>query len=423
MKGMVISINPKYNKLDSESDFEYGLRLISIKHEDKPDDLDWQDIVEILNLDCHRDSLRKAADTTQYSGYNVMQYFKRKIEEVKISNNSDINLDSDSYMKELEIKLREIEKERIKLQTEKLEYTRWIREDVRDELFEEKVIDSIKKYSSFSNPPKDIPIVHNKKVGLLSLADAHFGKEYKIYGLRDEIINQYSPEIFYSRMEQIYNETLEIVEKENLKVLHIFELGDHVEGFIRNSQLWSLRWGVIDSAVIYGNYMGDWLNKMSENVNVIYHQTEGNHDECRLLDGKKGQHLNESSGKIVKNSILLKNKNNSNFKYVENKTGLIFENIAGYNIMGIHGEVKNLSQAIKDYSDIYDVKISYLIAGHKHHSEFVNCGVRKGCVGVGSLVGSDDFSMTIRKSADATASFLIFEEGKGKVDEHTFVLN
>ena len=34
-----------------------------------------------------------------------------------------------------------------------------------------------------------------------------------------------------------------------------------------------------------------------------------------------------------------------------------------------------------------------------------------------------DYSMSIRKTADATASFVIFETGKGKVDEHTFVLN
>ena len=43
--------------------------------------------------------------------------------------------------------------------------------------------------------------------------------------------------------------------------------------------------------------------------------------------------------------------------------------------------------------------------------------------GVGSIIGSDDYSMSIRKTADATASFVIFETGKGKVDEHTFVLN
>ena len=54
------AVNPQYKKLESETDYEYGLRLISIKVEEKPDDLDWEDIVKLLNLDCHRDSLRKA---------------------------------------------------------------------------------------------------------------------------------------------------------------------------------------------------------------------------------------------------------------------------------------------------------------------------------------------------------------------------
>ena len=72
-------INPKYNKLENETDYEYGLRLISIKVEEKPDDLDWSDIVELLDLDCHKDSLRKAAAVTDFCGYKVMQYYKDKI--------------------------------------------------------------------------------------------------------------------------------------------------------------------------------------------------------------------------------------------------------------------------------------------------------------------------------------------------------
>ena len=330
---------------------------------------------------------------------------------------------SDEYHNKIAEQYRELQKERYKLQTEKLEYNRWLREDARDEMFEEKVIETLIKYSSVTNPPKPIEVTHGKRAGVLCLADCHFGKEYKIYGLFDEVINEYSPEIFYSRMEQIYSETLEQIEKENLTVLHIYNLGDSVEGFIRNSQLWSLRWGVIDSATIFGNYMGDWLRKLSEKVSVIYHQTDGNHDELRLLDGKKGQHLCESAGKIVKNCIALKNEGNRNFKYVENKTGLIFENICGYNILGIHGEVKDLKRAISDFDNIYGTKISYLIAGHKHHAEFEECGVKKGCIGVGSIMGSDDFSMSIRTCANATATFIVFEEGKGKVDEHTYVLN
>ena len=396
-----------YKRFDGETDEELIYRITGEKEQIGS----WQDVADILN----------ELLGTEYTESKFRK--QRQAFDKMLAANQSKFVDSDAQLKEIEIQKRELEKAKIKLQTEKLEYTRWLREDARDELFEEKVIESIKKYANILNPPKDIPVKHSKRNGLLCIADSHFGKEYTIYGLFDEVINQYSPEIFYQRMEQIYNETLEMIDREKLSTLYIFNLGDSVEGFIRNSQLWSLRWGVIDSATIFGNYMGDWLRKLSEKVNVVYHQTDGNHDELRLLDGKKGQHLCESAGKIIKNCIILKNENNPNFTYKSNKTGLILENISGFNVMGIHGEVNNLSSAIKDYSDIYDIKVSYLCAGHKHHSEFVNCGVKKGCIGVGSIVGSDDFSMTIRKAADATASFIVFEEGKGKTDEHTFVLN
>lgn len=74
---------------------------------------------------------------------------------------------------------------------------------------------------------------------------------------------------------------------------YIYNLGDSLCGFIRNSQLWSLRWGVIDSAVIFGNYMGDWLERTFKKVNIIYHQTSGNHDELRLLDERSSIYVRD----------------------------------------------------------------------------------------------------------------------------------
>jgi len=74
-------MHPLYEKFENETDYEYGLRLIETKIEEKPEDLDWQDIVEAIGLDCHRDSLRKAASVTPYSGYEVAQYYKKKFAE------------------------------------------------------------------------------------------------------------------------------------------------------------------------------------------------------------------------------------------------------------------------------------------------------------------------------------------------------
>ena len=60
---------------------------------------------------------------------------------------------------------------------------------------------------------------------------------------------------------------------------------------------------------------------------------------------------------------------------------------------------------------------------HKHYNEYANCGVRRGAIGVASVVGIDDYSMRIRKSADASASLICYEENKGKVADFTIVLN
>ena len=393
---------------------EYGLRLITLKVEQNPADLEWSDIVDLLGLDCHPDSLRKAANVTSFSGYNVMQYYQNQIKN---------GIDNDELIRKLNEKERAIRIERVKLQDEKREYNEWLREQAREEAFEEKVINSIKECLPHPIKIEKRDITTSKKFGLLNFADCHFGKDFKIYGFDDQIINEYNPEIFYNRMELLLSETISIVKKEDFNSIKVFNLGDALDGFLRHSQAWTLRYGVIDSAIIFGRYIGNWLHELSRYVNVEYYDTFGNHGECRLLDGRKGAHLNDNIEKVVRTCIELINEKNENLQVYYNKTGFIFTNIAGYNILGIHGEVSDLETALKDYAHVYGVKIDQIVAGHTHHTSFKNTGVRKGVISVGSIVGSDDFSIKIRKTADATASFVVFEEDKGKVCEYTIVLN
>lgn len=84
-------MNKNLERRDNETDFEYGLRLIKMKCE-KTLDLDWDEIIELTNIDCHRDSLRKACNVTPFSSFNVMKYYEDKINQIKISgsNSEDI---------------------------------------------------------------------------------------------------------------------------------------------------------------------------------------------------------------------------------------------------------------------------------------------------------------------------------------------
>jgi hypothetical protein len=169
--------------------------------------------------------------------------------------------------------------------------------------------------------------------------------------------------------------------------------------------------------------MAEWLKRLSEYVNIEYHPTSGNHGELRLLDGRKGEHLNENIEDIVCEIIAIKNESNPNFELITNKTGLIYTDMAGFSLLGVHGEVKNPSQALKDFSDIYDAALDIIASGHKHHANFVNCGYKKQHFGIGCIVGSDDFSIKLRKQADATANIIAVEQGVGKVNDKIIVLN
>lgn len=374
----------------------------------------WYDVRDILNAELGRNWTESA--------------YRKKFQEglAYLNENQDAIFNDEEYLNKLRDEREALQRERYKLQTEKLEYNRWLREHARDELFEEKVINAINMHlgaSEYVPRPILLPEDSIERSGILCLADMHFGAEFKLYGIDNRIVNEYSPEIFYHRMELLLNMAIEYIKRNDLRKIHVLNLGDSLEGFIRHNQAFSLRYGVVESAVILADYLSDWLKRLSNHVHIVYSATSGNHGELRLLDGIKGDHLNDNIEVVVNHIIELANKDNPNFKMNKNKSGMIYIEAAGYKIMGIHGEVKDMEAAIKDYADIYDVKIDYLIGGHKHYSNYANCGVRKGVIGIGSIIGNTDYSVKIRKSADPTASMIIFESGKGKTDEHTFVLN
>lgn len=397
----------EYKRYADESERAYIFRVCS----EKDSIGTWCDVRDILNRELNHDWTESAYRKQFQMGQSYLEENESKLIEDK------------QYLEEIQKEREKLQRERYKLQTEKLEYNRWLREHARDELFEEKVVKAIEKNLNIASPPAPLPVRAWDTCAVLNIADIHFGADFKIYGVNDEVLNEYSPEIFFGRMDRLFSELLQYLDKNHYEKIKVFNLGDSLDGFLRTSQIWTLRYGVVDSAIIFGDYMGTWLRELSKHKIVEYYQTNGNHGELRLLDGKKGGHLSDNIEKVTAHIIKLHNINNPNFTMVENKSGFIFTEVAGFNILGCHGEVKNLPEAIKEYSNVYDVNIDYIVAGHKHHTSFDNCGTRKGCIGVGSIIGSDDYSITLRRVSDPTASLIIFEENKGKVDEHTFVLN
>ncbi len=376
-------------------------------------DATWVDIADWMNVNWRGSEIEYYSESAYRKKYK--NYIDAKTMFVKQEATSDGTAD------ELAAKLREINKERVKLQTEKLEYNRWLREEARDELIAEKIVNAIRENNALIHPA---PIVVNKpsKSAILAFGDEHYGTEFTIYGLHGEIINSYSPDIFEQRMWELFYNVLEIIEKEDLTTLHIFALGDFTDGVLRCSQLMKLRYGVVEGTVRYANFMANWLNELSKYVKIKYQMVYGNHSELRMLGQPKGTFKEENTGLFVREMIGTRLENNPNFEMIVNPTGLIFDTIEGFNTLAIHGEVRNMENAIKDFSNTYNTDIRILIGGHMHHYKAETVGVNREVINVPSIIGIDDYSMSLNKTSNPGATLLIVEQCAGICVEYKIKL-
>ena len=373
--------------------------------------IEWQDIADLRSEytgeDEHRDTIRKGA-----------KLFYEYLEAGWIKNPAESSVVSPS---KVAVQIRELQKERCKIQTEKLEFNRWLRENARDELIVEHICQAVEKLEPLAIP-NPIHTDLSDREGVLVFGDEHYGTEFEIHGLHNEIINSYSPDIFESRMWNLLEQTISITTKEGFSKIHVFSMGDFEDGLLRVKQLMQLRYGVVEGTVRYADFISNWLNELSKYVEVEFQTTSGNHTELRMLGQPKGTFTKENMSLVVDAMITTRLANNPNFTFVKNPTGYIFADILGYKLLGIHGEVKSMEQAIKDFSQMYRVQLDFLIAGHKHHSRSETVGINQEVINVPSIIGVDDYSLSIHKMSNAGATFLVFEKGKGKVIEYAIKL-
>jgi hypothetical protein len=82
-----------------------------------------------------------------------------------------------------------------------------------------------------------------------------------------------------------------------------------------------------------------------------------------------------------------------------------------------------MDAAIKEFSSIYGIHIKYLLAGHLHHNKTEEVGVRSEVINVPSIVGIDSYSLSLRKTSNAGAKLLVFDNVDGLICEHKIKLN
>ena len=81
-----------------------------------------------------------------------------------------------------------------------------------------------------------------------------------------------------------------------------------------------------------------------------------------------------------------------------------------------------MERAIKDFSSTYKTNIDILIGGHKHHKDGESVGIESDVVSAPSIIGIDDYSMSLHKTSDPGAMLIVIERGKSITIEYNIKL-
>lgn len=382
-------------KNSSETNLEYLLRLCKYKIEEKPNDLDWQDIIELTNLNVHRDTLRKAMNT-EFGGYAVLKLYEDKIQNGY--NNQDLLED---FIKEKQ----ELEKMKIQYQDQKREYRKYLRLDAKFEHLVNEMKKSIKNL-----PPLEIKEKNNFSYNLgneasLILSDWHLGLKCKNHW------NEFNYDIARERIERLKNKVIRYCNKHIVDILHIEIIGDMINGSIHLGNRVESEENVINQAMTTSEIIANFINDLANELpNIKVYTLYGNHGRVNSnkndsIDVENFERLIEwyldIRLKDINNVELCKNKYDETFGYFQLKNGK--------NIVFSHGNYDKINKVIDDYSKMLKIYVDEVHLGHFHNYNEKDDSGRTLLIN-GTLSGTDTYSKNLRLIGKPMQTLRIYEE-------------
>lgn len=390
-------MNSKYLQKTNEKILDYAMRLIEIKKEEKPDDLDWQDIVDLLGLDLNKDSLRKSQDT-EFGGIAVYKKMKEEL----------LNKEPVDYQEEVRIQLEELKKERMKLSDERASLNRRLREKARQENLCELAKDYAKEAATVS-PFSEYPVIqHNgsQKSAILTLSDFHYGL------VIEEFNNEYNPIIFSERITQLYRKVCNYIDLNNVENLYVLGLGDYLSGIIHTTIRIENRESIIKQVMDISEMLAKLLYEFSKYCNVYYYDVSDNHG--RVFSNKDENLNNENFSLFVKWYLKARFEGHNRVFICENEIneeiGLV--TIYGRNYGFTHGHrdkisdiVQNMSLMTKKFFDAIFIAHSHHFEANEVHGTYVYMN--------GTLSGTDAYANNARRTSNPSQNLFIINEKDG----------
>lgn len=359
-------------------------------------DADWTEIADAHNLNVHYDSLRKAASgvaLVQQAGMLGNASGAKQMEAVK-----QLRVDANTAMRSV----------------------------YRTEAIKSLIESAIEKLEPLP-PIDDVRVTYNpsgERDLVLVIADTHYGAEWCVHGLHGDVVNEYNPEIFMTRMATLFSKTVDIVEREDVDHITILFAGDCLDGMLRPSQLMSLRYGVVDSCIRFSEYVANWLTQLARYVRIDAWFVQGNHGEIRPLGSKRGDFADENLERLIPWYLKARLKDFEGRIEIHNPDSKMqMIDVCGHNVLLTHGdEYKSIDEVCKQTMLMYGEAIDILVCGHLHKEQYYPSGwnnsgttyiLRAPC-----LAGTSNYAAGMQMGGAAAAEAFVMTKEEGRVCQY-----
>lgn len=389
-------------KLPQESILDWKYRLIEDKLTGVIND-DWQDIVEVLGLNIHRDTLRKGS----IFFLEIKEYFETKFKD-GLSNEQ---LDE---MKALE---KELFKLKVQLSDERREIRKYMTREARLDNLLKKLLDEIKDDMNTNKPLQwNKPLLSPTSKGALTLllSDLHKGM------VTDNHWNTYNDDVFYQRLNQLAQEVLEYQKITNTKEIHVFELGDVVSGVIHRLTKLAETENAVKSTQKVAEALSELISVLANNFQTVhYYNVKGNHD--RVAARKEEEVKTESFHEFIAWYMKVRLEKFENVVFHDNEldSEIIVAEIMGKNYFAVHGHLDHLANVVQNLTMMTKIFPTAVFLGH-YHKNFENEVHGVDVIVNGSFGGVDDYAKDGRMTGKAHQKLLWINENGRKA---TFYIN
>ena len=355
--------------------------------------------------------MRKASQTI-FGGAFVKEYFEDK------GFASQINTGIDD-------KIKELRKERMKLQTANLERNRLDRNEARRELYYEQ-IGSLCQTLPVPNFNPYYDNAENNITYVVAISDQHYGATF------ESERNTYSPDIFKERLEYLTGRLISFITDKKVNKLVITSLGDSLQGILRMSDLAINDTAVVKAVVDYSRLVAQFLNELSRYADIsYYHVPTANHTQIRPLNSKASEIATEDLEYVIGNYIkdILTSNPRVTVNLADNgKQYIKIEDVSGFDVYALHGhQIKNPECAISNLSTLINSNIDAVLMGHYHGGKetTVGEGVTHDCevLIAPSFIGSDPYSDSLFTGSKGAVKIYGFDELYGHTESYKIILN